>query len=160
LSGEAQFGQMVVTPRIGFDYIYATGADVNVMAEFGSLSEFGKLELDAISGGRLFAEMRTDHSIWNGDANLWLNPRVSCYKSLGALDGVCGFGGTLGIESTADDSDLTYTFEIDGEWGDEYSLVSLNLSVRRNIGQGILRGDAAVNSNGAVSVNASFERKF
>ncbi|MCG7573369.1 Ig-like domain-containing protein, partial [Phaeobacter sp. CNT1-3] len=160
LSGEAQFGQMVVTPRIGFDYIYVTGADVNVMAEFGSLSEFGKLELDAISGGRLFAEMRTDHSIWNGDANLWLNPRVSCYKSLGALDGVCGFGGTLGIESTADDSDLTYTFEIDGEWGDEYSLVSLNLSVRRHIGQGILRGDAAVNSNGAVSVNASFERKF
>ncbi len=160
LSGEVDLGDTTLTPRIGFDYIYTPGADVDVVAELSGLSEAGDLELQAMSGGRIFAEIRSDHLLEDGASNLWINPRVACYQSLGALDGACGFGGSIGIESVGDDRDLTYAFELDGEWGDDYSRGSISISAARNLGVGVLSGDASINSNGAAVIGGAYEVSF
>ncbi|MFK7877065.1 MAG: OmpA family protein [Paracoccaceae bacterium] len=160
LSGEVNVGQTKLKPRAGLDYVYTPGADVDVVAEMGALSQAGALELSAISGGRAFLEVRGDRLIRQGQANVWVNPRIACYQSLGALDGVCGFGGSLGIESASENSALTYAVELDGEWGEDYSLGSVTMSVERAIGLGVLSGDAGLNSNGATSIGGNFEVKF
>jgi outer membrane protein OmpA-like peptidoglycan-associated protein len=160
LSGEIDFGDTKVTPRIGVDYVYAPSADVDVIAEFGGLSEIGGLELDAISGGRIYAEIRADQQTLDGDAIIWFNPRVACYQDLGSLDGDCGFGGSIGIESAERNTDLTYSLEVDGEWGSDYSLGSLAISASRALGIGTISGDAGLNSDGNANVGASFDVEF
>ncbi|WP_148234630.1 hypothetical protein [Pseudooceanicola batsensis] len=116
-----------------------------MLAELGTLSEVGNLELDAVS---------------DDTANLWLNPRISCHQSLGSLDGVCGYGGSIGVEGSVEDSDPTYAFGLDGEWGDDYFLGSVTLRASRQIGRGLLSGDAGLNAKGDVTMGASFEMSF
>ena len=152
LSGEFELGKQSLSPRAGFDYVYTSGANVDVLAELGGSSDMETFELDAISGGRAFAELRIDRLIRGGDANLWIIPRVACHQSIGSLDGVCGYGGSFGIESAAENTDFTYAFEVDGEWGDGYSLGSATISASRQIGIGTLRGDATLDSRGNAGV--------
>ncbi|WP_371171602.1 DUF7507 domain-containing protein [Aliiroseovarius sp. 2305UL8-7] len=160
LSGELKFGETTLTPRVGFDYVYTPGADVDVLAQIGVLSEAGDLDLDAISGGRIFAEIRTDQLIWNDTANIWFNPRISCYQSLGSLDGVCGFGGSIGVESTDEDSDLTYSLGLNGEWGSDHFLGSLTARASRQLGRSTLSGDAGLNADGNVTMGANFQMDY
>ncbi len=160
LSGEVEVGDTILTPRVGFDYVYSPGADVDVVAEFGGLLEVGGLELDAISGGRVFAEVRMDHLVNKGQANLWFNPSVACYQSLGSLDGVCGFGGSIGIETTDEDGDLTYAFGVDGEWGQGYSIGSITASFGRKIGEGTFSGNATMSARGSAILGGNYEIEF
>ncbi|MBM1385780.1 OmpA family protein [Ponticoccus sp. SC2-24] len=160
ISGELDLGESTLTPRAGFDYIFAPSAEVDVLAELGTLSEIGSLDLDAISGGRLYSEIRSDHLLSDGMANLWINPRVSCFQSLGSLDGVCGFGGSIGIESVGDDDELSYALELSGDWGKDYAMGSLNLSTSRPIGNGSIDGDAGVDSDGNMTMGATVEFEF
>jgi len=160
LSGQVEIGDTTLTPRIGFDYVYTPGADVDVVAELSGLTEAGNLDLDSIAGGRAFAEIRSDHEIRDGQANLWFNPRVACYQTLASLDGVCGFGGSIGIESIDEDDEFTYAVELDGEWGDGYSQGSLSISTSRDIGLGTLGGDAAVTRDGNVTLGGQYEIQF
>ncbi|MEO9514314.1 MAG: OmpA family protein, partial [Paracoccaceae bacterium] len=160
LSGELDLGETLVTPRIGFDYVYSTGAGVDVAADLNGLSQVGNFDLDSVSGGRIFAEVRTDRLINGGETNLWFNPRIACYQSLGSLDGNCGVGGSLGLESAFENSDLSYAVEVDGEWGSSYFLGSLRLSANRQIGTGVVRGDAGLSSDGQVTMGARFEIDF
>jgi len=153
-------GDTTLTPRVGFDYVYTPGADVDVVAELGSLSDAGNLDLYAISGGRLFAEVRADQLLQNGASNVWFNPRVACYQSIGSLDGVCGFGGSIGIESTSDDSDLTYALELDGEWGEGYTQGSLSVRASRQMDVGTISADAGVTRNGSGTLGGVYEIKF
>ena len=160
LSGQTEVGQTILKPRVGFDYVYTPETDADVVAELGTLNEVGDLELDEISGGRIFAEVRGDREIQDGRANMWITPCVSCYQSLGALDGVCGVGGSIGIESSGEDSDLTYAFEIDGEWGEDYGSGSASLSVSRQVGMGALSGNAGLTSSSAANVAARYQIDF
>ena len=160
LSGELTYGDTTLTPRVGFDYVYTPGADVDVLAELGALSEAGDLELDAISGGRVFAEIRTDRLIWSKSTKLWLNPRIACYQSLGSLDGDCGFGGSIGLENSPENSSLAYSIELDGEWGSDFFLGSLSMRASRQIGIGSISGGAGLNSKGDASLGANFNTEF
>jgi outer membrane protein OmpA-like peptidoglycan-associated protein len=160
LSGEVEVGDTTLTPRVGFDYVYSPGADVDALAEFGALSEVGSLTLDAISGGRVFAEVRIDQLVNHGQANLWFNPRATCYQSLGSLDGVCGLGGSIGIETTGENRDLTYSLGIDGEWGQDYSIGSITASFARQIGLGRISGDATMSTRGSASLAGNYEVQF
>jgi len=160
LSGEVEAGDTTLVPRIGFDYVYTPGANVDVVAELSGLSEVGNFELDAISGGRVFAEVRMDQLVDRGQANLWFNPRVACYQSIGSLDGVCGFGGSIGIESIGEDSDLNYSFEASGEWGQDYSIGSFSAGVARQIGIGALSGTATMSTKGSATLGGIYEIEF
>ena len=160
LSGQLELVDTTLAPRIGIDYVTSPAADVDVIADFGDLSEIGSLELDAVSGGRLFAEIRADRSIWDGDANVWISPRLACYQSIGALDGVCGAGGSIGFESTNEGGAFSYGVELTGEWGEGYTQGSLSASASRNIGQGTVRGDVGVARNGASTLGAQYELRF
>jgi len=160
LSGELEYGQTTITPRVGFDYVYSPGADVDAIAEFGGLSDIGNLDLDAVSGGRLFLELRTDRVINDGQTNLWFNPRIACYQSLGDLSGTCGYGFSVGTESAAENSELSYAFELDGEWGDDYFMGSLKARASRQLGIGFLNGDVTMNSDGDLSLGTNFQMDF
>lgn len=160
LSGSVELNDTTLTPRVGFDYIYTPGADVEVLARFGRFSEIGSIELDPISGGRAFAEIRIDHPIWQRTTNLWVNPRISCYQSLGSLAASCGYGGAFGIESAKYADDLKYTFEVRGEWVDGRSSGLLGLSVSRDLGVGVFSFDAGLGSDGAVNVAANLSAAF
>ncbi|WP_386679309.1 OmpA family protein [Loktanella sp. R86503] len=160
LSGELDWGENVVTPRVGFDYVYTSGADVDVVADLNGLSQAGSFDLDSLSGGRIFAEVRTDRLIDNGQSNLWITPRVACYQALGDLDGTCGIGGSIGIESAAETGDFTPAIELDGEWVDDYFLGSLSMKASRELGIGTLSGDSGVDSDGTVTMGANYEIGF
>ena len=160
LSGELDWGESVVTPRVGFDYVYTSGADVDVVADLNGLSQAGSFDLDSVSGGRVFAEVRTDRLIGDGQSNMWVTPRVACYQSLGDLDGNCGVGGSIGVESVAENSDFTPAIELDGEWVDDYFLGSLSMSASRALGRGVLSGDSGLDSNGKVTMGATYEIGF
>jgi len=160
ISGEMELGDTTLTPRIGVDYVYTPGGDVDVLAELGALSDAGNLELDAISGGRAFLELWTDHLINDGQANLWLNPRIACYQSLGNLDGVCGYGFSLGAESAAEDSERSYAFEIDSEWGEDYFLGTLSAHASRDLRVGYINGDVGLHTDGNATVRTSYEVQF
>ena len=160
LSGDLDMGNAKLTPRVGFDYVYTPGANVDVNADLGNLSQFGSVDIDSISGGRLFAEIRTEHMIGEGDAMFYVTPRASCYQSLGALDGVCGFGGSIGIVTTAIDTGLTYAFEVDAEFGEDYRIGSLSISLARQFGLGSLTGDAGVGSEGDMTISGGYEVNF
>ena len=160
LSGEVEFGKTTLAPRVGFDAVYTPGADVDVVAELGGLSQAGGLELDAIAGGRAFAELRADQLINDGRANLWINPRVACYQSMGSMSGVCGYGASFGIESAGDDNELSYALELDGEWGNGYSFGSMTFSIERDLGFGTISGDAGLTSRGKANLGGAFEINF
>lgn len=160
LFGEVLFGEVVLTPRVGFDYIYSPGADVEVIAELSGLEQAGKLELDAVAGGRVFAEVRGQYPLDDGFATLSISPRIACYQSLGALDGVCGAGGSIGISSTDQDAALTYAVELDGEWGENYTHGSLSLSAARQLEIGVLSADVDMTLRGSVGIGGAYEMQF
>ncbi len=160
LSGDLVLGTHTVTPRIGFDYVYAPESDVDVVATLDSVSQNDILSLSSLSGGRVFVEVRDEFLINNGAAMIALNPRIACYEEIGGLSGSCGIGGSVEFSSTDKARGLTYAFEIDGERGEDYTLGSLSGSVAREVGIGMLSGDVEVVSRGAVSLGTEYEIKF
>jgi len=155
-----QLGDSTLTPRVGFDYVFTPGADVDVVAELSGLEQVGVLELDSISGGRAFAELRFEQLVDDGNANMWINPRVACYQSLGSLAGACGVGGSIGIASVDQDCDFTYSLELDGEWGNDFSQGSLTLNASRELSGGTLSGGASVTQNGDATLGGTYEMQF
>ena len=159
-SGEVQFGETALTPRVGFDYVYTPKADVDVIAELGGLSEVGDLELDVISGGRAFVELRFDHLLADNNTNFWFNPRGACYRSLGSLNSTCGFGGSVGLESTKSENGLSYAVKIDGEKGGEYTFGTLTLRAERELKGGTVSGHAQMSSQGSATLGGQYETEF
>ncbi|MCG3269573.1 OmpA family protein [Yoonia sp. I 8.24] len=160
VSGKYEYGNATLTPRGGFDYVFAPSSDVDVLSELGAFSEVDALELDAIAGGRVFAEIDTTHPISDGSAKLSVTPRISCYQSLGSLDGVCGFGGSIGIASVDDDQDQSYAFELDGELGNDFFLGTASASLSQRMGPGLFSGDVSMNTQERVSVGATYGIDF
>ncbi|WP_317055407.1 OmpA family protein [Roseovarius rhodophyticola] len=160
LSGEWDLGRTTVTPRAGFDYVFAPSSDVDVLAQSGALSEAGDLDLAAISGGRAFAELRTERLIEDGTVNVWLTPRISCYESLGGLDGACGFGGSIGAESVNENNRLSYSVELDAEIGDDFATGSLTMGVERAVGRGVLSGNAGLGTSGSIAARFGYNLDF
>ena len=53
-------------------------SEADVEAALGPVTETGVLDLDAISGERLFAELRTQFPMQDWDSILFLTPYLSC----------------------------------------------------------------------------------
>ena len=160
LSGELAVGEAILAPRAGFDYVFTPGSEADVEAALGALTETGSLDLDAISGGRIFAELRTQHPIRDWDSVLFITPHVSCYQSLGNLDGVCGYGGTIGIETTEQANGLIYSVELSGEFGEDFGMGALSASFERHMGLGILSGGSDFSTQGGLRLVGGYELQF
>ncbi|MDU8928721.1 OmpA family protein, partial [Alisedimentitalea sp. MJ-SS2] len=162
ISGDLKFGKVTMTPRIGFNYAYAPGADVDVITDLGGITQMGNLELGSVSGGRLYAEIRHEWSLEGGASNIAFTPRLACYKSLSvsALDGECSFGGSLELFSADEDSDFVYQLRVDAERGRSFTSGSLTASAAKRVRYGIVRVDTAVTRNGALSFGSAVKLSF
>lgn len=160
VSGRVTLNHTTLTPRIGFSYSQTSGANVNVKAAFDDQAEDGNFKLDSISGGRLFAEVRSERSVMDGAANLWITPRVTCYQSMGTLDQHCGYGGSIGLKSANENSELKYSVILDKEWGQNHTRSSLSVNIQRNVGSGSVSGEIGVTRNAHAVLGATYEIRF
>jgi len=104
LSGEAQYGDALVSPRTGVTLPYASAQDADVTATVPGRREEGRVDLDEQQGLRVFAEV--DFTIGNPDLEtgesqagqrLNLAPRFYCERDIGAGTALgCGLG--AGVE--------------------------------------------------------------
>jgi hypothetical protein len=157
LSGDLELGQYTLQPRVGFQYAYSPGGDVDVIAELSGVQEAGTFELNSVSGGVVFFEIREEHLINGGQTLFAFTPRVNCYQSLGSLDGECGFGGSIEFTQALDDSDLGYSVELEAERGDGFSSAAITGTLTREIRNGVLSSETSLSSDGSLTVGGSIE---
>ena len=120
----------------------------------------GALELSSLSGGRLFAEIGTSWDLADNNAILGITPRVACYEAIDGLDGACGFGGSIELTKDGEDTDWTYSVNLDLEFGEGYERGALSGSVSRRLSVGALNGSAKLAPEGAMSLGGAYELKF
>jgi hypothetical protein len=149
-------------PRVGFNYAYSPGADVDVITELGGITQMGNLELGSVSGGRLFAEVRQEWDLAGGNSIFAFTPRLACYKSFGvsALDGECSLGGSLELYSADENGDFDYRLKVDAERGRSFTSGSVTASGAQKIRNGVIRADTSVTQNGDVTIGAALELNF
>ncbi len=160
LSSEFDYRAYALSPRVGFDYAYSPGGSVDVEAALSGVSETGTLELDAVSGGRVFAEIRAERPFDGDRMTLALTPRMACYEELGGLDGDCGFGASFELGSAENSGAFQYSVEVTGERGSSYSSGSLRASLSRPIGAGSLSADATMDSQNSYKLGGRYEVNF
>lgn len=160
LSGETAWDAYTLAPRAGFEYAFSPGGDVDVRASREGLSETGVLDLDGVSGGLFFAEIRAERSLGRANSLAAFTPRLACYESYGSLDGDCSVGATFELQSQEDADDLIYGVMIEGERGDSFSRSSLSAHVAREMGGGLLGFETGVSDSGAAHLNSKLEFKF
>ncbi|WP_424941288.1 OmpA family protein [Aliiroseovarius sp. S253] len=161
LSGEMKFGNRTVTPRFGFDFAYAPGADVSVVSSLGAVSQSDVFELGEVSGGRLFLEVRDEYLINNNQTLLALTPRIACYHSFGLEERGCGIGGSIELSNADEESDLIYSLKLDGERGSGYSSWQVKASIAKRLRNGVLlSGEANVDNEGRLGVEGAIKLNF
>lgn len=160
LSGELEFGEYTVLPRVGFQYAYSPGADVEVIAELNGVQQSAAFDLDSVSGGLVFLEARNEHLINDGQTLFAFTPRLNCYQSLGNLDGECSIAGALELTEAADEGDLGYSLKLEAERGESFTSGSITGSLTCLVRYGVLSGDTGLSSDGSLSVGGSIELDF
>ncbi|MEM6386230.1 MAG: OmpA family protein [Pseudomonadota bacterium] len=159
ISGDLEFGEKTVSPRVGVDYVYAPESDVDVSSLNGAPVS-GSLELSSLSGGRLFAEVATEWDVNEGAARLGVTPRVACYEALNGLDRACGFGGSVELTSIGEETGLVYSLQLDGEVGDDYSRAALTGSVSRTLDVGTVGASAKLSPAGDIVLDGAYALQF
>ncbi len=162
ISGDLKFGEVTMTPRIGFNYAYAPGADVDVITELGGITQMGNLDLGSVSGGQLYAEIRHEWSLGGGASNLAFTPRLACYKSLSVsgLDGECSLGGSLELYSADEDSDFVYGLRVDAERGRSFTSGSVSARAAQMVRIGVIRAETAVSKSGDMTIGGGWQLDF
>ena len=160
LSGELDLGAYTILPRAGFQYAYSPGGDVDVITELGAVQQSATFDLNSVSGGQFFIEVREEHFVNEEQTLFAFTPRLSCYQSLGNLDGECSIGGSLEITEAEDENDLGYSVRLEAERGQTFSRASITGSVTREIRHGVFRGDAIMSADGELSFGGALELDF
>lgn len=160
LSGEMVLEQVTIGPRVGFEYAYSPGGDVDVTAALAGLSESGSLDLDTVSGGSIFAEARIARVFNDSRSEFALTPRVACFQSLESFDDECSFGASLAFATLEATDELLYSVELSGERASSFSRASLTASVSKALGLGEISATAGVDSAGVQRLSGLFELQF
>lgn len=161
LSGDLAWGDKTVTPRAGVDYVYSLGTETDLTARMGSITETGTVDLGTLSGGRVFAELKSTWMLDDGKTTLGLTPRIACYESIGGLDGACGLGGTIGLSRPDHSSGWEYGMELDFEGGADYRRATLTGTLERQIGERTrLHSSANIASKDDVSLVGGLDMSF
>jgi len=160
LSGEVAYDAFTLSPRAGFEYAYSPGGDVDVTATRAALSETGTLDLDSVSGGLVFAELRAESAVNASGTIAAITPRFACYQSLSAFDGECSVGGSLELASSENDDLMSYGFTLEGERGETFSRGSLSAHVSKRVGGALFDINTGMNDSGAMHVGSKMELRF
>ena len=130
ISGEKRYDDLIVNPRLFFDFAYAESDNVKVdfTAEQKSIVQTGDLELHKLYGSKGTYEMTfTYPTTFNGwDTTLEITPRGFCQDQVGEIKETCGFGNNLviqGVSNKYGNVDLILDYEeVEGIRRDSYQL--------------------------------------
>ena len=130
ISGEKRYDDLIVNPRLFFDFAYAESDNVKVdfTAEQKSIIQTGDLELHKLYGSKGTYEMTfTYPTTFNGwNTTLEITPRGFCQDQVGEIKETCGFGNNFviqGVSNKYGNVDLILDYEeVEGIRRDSYQL--------------------------------------
>jgi len=118
ISGEKQYDDMIVNPRLILDLAYAESDQLKVdfTAEQKSIAQTGDLELNKLYGSKGTYEVTFTYptTFNNWDTVLEITPRGFCQDQVGEIQETCGVGNNLviqGINKKYGNIDLVIDFE-------------------------------------------------
>ena len=164
ISGEKRYDDLIVNPRLFFDFAYAESDNVKVdfTAEQKSIIQTGDLELHKLYGSKGTYEMTfTYPTTFNGwDTTLEITPRGFCQDQVGEIKDTCGFGNNLviqGVSSKYGNVDLVLDYEeVEGIRRDSYQL-SHSLIIFTN---GEIYSEYSIDDNFNAVVATNFTYNF
>ena len=160
LSGETTLGEMVLTPRMGVDLAASPGGDVAVTATQDALTDSANLQIAALSGARLFAELRFEDMLPDNPARLTVTPRYFCDRPIGQSQTSCGAGGSIELSREADAKGLAYNFSLEGEMSERHSSWAASVGYSQGILGGTYSGSLTLGAGGSVGVGQEFSKEF
>ena len=164
ISGEKRYDDLIVNPRLFFDFAYAESDNVKVdfTAEQKSIIQTGDLELHKLYGSKGTYEMTfTYPTTFNGwDTTLEITPRGFCQDQVGEIKETCGFGNNLviqGVSNKYGNVDLILDYEeVEGIRRDSYQL-SHSLIIFTN---GEIYSEYSIDDNFNTVVATNFTYNF
>jgi len=164
ISGEKRYDDLIVNPRLFFDFAYAESDNVKVdfTAEQKSIVQTGDLELHKLYGSKGTYEMTfTYPTTFNGwDTTLEITPRGFCQDQVGEIKETCGFGNNLviqGVSNKYGNVDLILDYEeVEGIRRDSYQL-SHSLIIFTN---GEIYSEYSIDDNFNAVVATNFTYNF
>ena len=160
LSGETTLGEMVLTPRIGVDVAASPGGDVAVTATQGALSDSADLQIAALSGARLFAELRLEDMLPNNPVRLTVSPRYFCDRPIGQSQTSCGAGGSIELSREENANGLAYNFSLEGEKSARHSSWAASIGYSQAMLGGTYSGSLSLGSGGSLGIGQEFRKEF
>ena len=169
LSGEAQYGNTLLTPRAGVHLTYATASDADVTASIPGRSQTAKLSLEDQKGARLFGELGftfgdtekvNDTSILVEQVHI--APRLFCDTSIGTdTDTACGIGAGLEYSVTDQIRGASWGIDFDAETTGDTQLGTIGVFYEREIydGNGHVRLGSSLNQ-GTPSTSVELETQW
>ena len=164
ISGKKRYDDLIVNPRLFFDFAYAESDNVKVdfTAEQKSIIQTGDLELHKLYGSKGTYEMTfTYPTTFNGwDTTLEITPRGFCQDQVGEIKETCGFGNNLviqGVSNKYGNVDLVLDYEeVEGIRRDSYQL-SHSLIIFTN---GEIYSEYSIDDNFNAVVATNFTYNF
>ena len=164
ISGEKKYDDLIVNPRLFFDFAYAESDNVKVdfTAEQKSIVQTGDLELHKLYGSKGTYEMTfTYPTTFNGwNTTLEITPRGFCQDQVGEIKETCGFGNNLviqGVSNKYGNVDLILDYEeVEGIRRDSYQL-SHSLIIFTN---GEIYSEYSIDDNFNAVVATNFTYNF
>ncbi|NNK77728.1 MAG: OmpA family protein, partial [Litoreibacter sp.] len=160
LSGKTEFDTYTLSPRVGIDLSYSPGGDVDLTTSRNALSQQSDLELGSVNGGRLFGELGFEIPTEDENGTVRIAPRISCYQSIGSLNGACSIGGSIDLASRSDAGDFIYNVRLDGEAGSDFNAGSLSVSYSKSLWGGSLSGDVTISNTGSIGFVQQLKLNF
>jgi hypothetical protein len=161
VSGEAQYGNTLLTPRAGVHFTYATASDADVTASIPGRSETAKLSLEDQKGARFFGELgfALGEPGKEDDNNslieqVYLAPRVFCDISIGTDDETaCGIGAGLEYSVTDPLRGISWGVDLDVEADGDTQRGKIGIFYERELyhGNGHVRFGSSMSQSAPVS---------
>jgi uncharacterized repeat protein (TIGR01451 family) len=143
ISGQREFDNFVMKPRVAIELAYALAGDADVTAQQLGLTHTGVIDIEDFQGIRTTAEVSFESIAAPGGSEAMaammrtaLTPRLVCDLSSYEDDAECGLGLAFSWERTNTANGLTFGFEVDVESVDDSRRLTINMTRERPIAQG------------------------
>ena len=174
LSGEVEYDSVTFRPRAGVNLTHADASDASVSATQLGITDTGRIELDAVSGTRVFAEavwtFGTAAKAEDGEGviaqsfarTFEVAPRIYCENGFTRDTRDCGYGGSLSFNerNEAKGTDLAVTLDYENN-NESSEYLGLQFSYSRDILDGagamVTQFGSDHLGNAALSQNLSLE---
>ncbi|WP_291841304.1 OmpA family protein [Limimaricola sp.] len=160
VSGETRALGLTFSPRVGADLAWSPGGKAAIVAARGALRDTGALDLPALSGARLFAELRMS-DLLPGDADtLSVAPRLAYSRAIGADAASFGFGTSIEYAHPLDAHGRSWSLALDAEQSGTATSGSVSWRYVTEMGPGQFDSSVGMGGTGAVTVGGTYSMSF